>query len=80
VESYNLADAKARLSELIERVQAGESVEILKRGKPVARLSPIGAPKQPVDVEALRALHRELPFQKKGAAQFVRKMRDSDRY
>ena len=33
-------EAKAKLSELLERVARGEEVTITKRGKPVARLVP----------------------------------------
>lgn len=36
-----ITEAKNRLSALIDRVQAGESIVILERGKPVARLEPI---------------------------------------
>ncbi len=36
----NLTDAKNRLSALIERVEKGETVLILRRGLPVARLVP----------------------------------------
>lgn len=35
-----LFEAKNRLSELIDRVQAGEVIEITRRGKVVARLTP----------------------------------------
>lgn len=37
----NIYEAKARLSALIEKAQAGEEVVIARSGKPVARLSPI---------------------------------------
>ncbi len=36
-----ITEAKNKLSALIDRVQAGESIVILERGKPVARLEPI---------------------------------------
>ncbi len=36
--AMSLAEAKAHLSELLDRVEAGDSVEITRRGKPVARL------------------------------------------
>ena len=32
MERINLADAKARLSEIVDRVEAGESIEIVRRG------------------------------------------------
>ncbi|MGH2356793.1 MAG: type II toxin-antitoxin system Phd/YefM family antitoxin [Candidatus Limnocylindria bacterium] len=38
------SEAKAKLLALLDRVAAGEIVEITKRGKPVARLSPAGGP------------------------------------
>jgi prevent-host-death family protein len=34
-------EAKTKLSQLVERVEAGEDVVIARRGKPVARLVPI---------------------------------------
>ncbi|MDQ2857319.1 MAG: type II toxin-antitoxin system prevent-host-death family antitoxin [Candidatus Eremiobacteraeota bacterium] len=34
-------DAKNRLSELLDAVAAGETIEIMRRGKPAARLVPI---------------------------------------
>lgn len=37
---FSLADAKARLSELVHRAEAGEEITIKRHGKPVARLSP----------------------------------------
>lgn len=80
MDSYSLADAKARLSELIDRVEAGDTVEITRRGKPVARLTPPERKLQKVDVEALERLASRLPLQKQGAGEFVRAMRDSDRY
>ncbi len=54
--SVNLAEAKAHLSELLNRVEAGETVEILRHGKPVAQLVPVKTRKKPVDVARLKAL------------------------
>jgi prevent-host-death family protein len=78
--SYSIADAKAHLSELIDRVEAGETVEITRRGKLVAKIEPTQKPKKRVDVGALRRLAASLPVQKQSAGDFVREMRDSDRY
>lgn len=78
--SYSLADAKARLSELIDKVEAGETVEITRRGRPVARLTPLAPQLHKVDVAALRRLAAVLPMQKQGATEAIRTMRDSDRY
>lgn len=37
----NLHEAKAHLSELLDRVEAGETVIICRRNKPVAELKPV---------------------------------------
>ncbi len=37
----NLHEAKAHLSELLDRVEAGETVVICRRNKPVAELKPM---------------------------------------
>lgn len=42
--TMNIAEAKARLSELLEAAAAGDEVVIARSGKPVARLVPISAP------------------------------------
>ena len=38
MQQVQIAEAKAHLSALIDRVQAGEEIIIARRGKPVARL------------------------------------------
>ena len=39
--SINIADAKARLPELVERAARGEEIVIARNGKPRARLVPL---------------------------------------
>lgn len=74
-----LADAKAHLSELVDRVESGDTIEITRRGKLVARLTTASAPKKPVDVVSLRNLTERLP-RSEDAAALVRSLRDTDRY
>lgn len=76
----NLADAKAHLSELVDRVEGGESIEITRWGKPVARLTAARERRKPVDAALLKALTDALPVQPEPAADLVRSMRDGDRY
>jgi prevent-host-death family protein len=78
--SFNIADAKARLSELIEQAESGEVIQIMRRGKPVAQLTAIVKKREPVDLEMLRKLRASLPFGDEPAGEFVRRMRDEDRY
>jgi prevent-host-death family protein len=40
MQSYNVADAKTHLSEILERVSEGEEVLLTRRGKPIARIVP----------------------------------------
>ena len=76
----SVADAKAHLSELIDRVEAGDSIDITRRGKPVARLTAVARPRKRVDAALLQSLTATMPPQAEGAADLVRSMRDGDRY
>lgn len=80
MDKVSLADAKAHLSELVDRVEAGASIDITRRGKPVARLTSIVHDRKPIDVAALRELTASMPSSPQSAAELVRAMRDSDRY
>jgi len=61
LESAGIAELKAKLSEYLSRVRAGEEVLVTDRGRPVARLIPISAKDVPGDAESarLRAMERE---------------------
>lgn len=74
----NLAEAKAHLSELVARAEAGESILISRRGKPVAQLTSLKPPRKPIDVAAMRALVESMP--KTDAESVVLTMRDEARY
>ena len=76
----SLAEAKAHLSELIDRVEAGDSIDITRRGKRVARLTTADPPRRRVDLAALQALTAATPESPQTAADLVRSMRDGDRY
>lgn len=78
--SVSIADAKARLSELVERAEAGEHIVITKRGKPVLELARPGTEKRRIDIAQLRALTQGQPRQKRSAGNFVRDLRDGSRY
>jgi prevent-host-death family protein len=80
MDAVNLADAKAHLSELVDRVEAGESIDITRRGKPVARLMAVARPRKPIDRTMMQALTGAMPPQAGDAADLIRSMRDSDRF
>jgi antitoxin (DNA-binding transcriptional repressor) of toxin-antitoxin stability system len=73
----NIAEAKAHLSDLIARAEAGETILISRRGRPVVELRAIQQPRQPIDVAALRAFIATLPETPSGT---VEAMRDEARY
>jgi prevent-host-death family protein len=81
MDTTSLADAKARLSELIKRAEAGEPQIITRRGKPVAKIVAIEpAKKKRIDIAELRALTSAMPFQDESAGDFMRRLRDDARY
>jgi prevent-host-death family protein len=80
VEEVTVAQAKAHLSELIERAERGEPVRITRRGKLVARLTGAQRRVKPVDLDALRALTASQPGQAEPTRSWLRGVRDEERY
>jgi prevent-host-death family protein len=78
--NVNLAEAKAHLSELVEQPAAGEPMCITRRGKAMAWLTAVEVPRKRIDPSALRAMTNAMPLQPVSARDFVRRMRDDDRY
>ena len=78
--AYSIAEAKAHLSSLVERVSRGEAVTLTKRGRPVARIVPVGIleAKPKIDLEALRAFHAAIPRSNDNWATMIRKMREQE--
>ena len=76
MDQVNLAEAKAHLSDLVARAESGETIEISRRGRPVVQLSRIARPRQPIALEALRAVTDTLP----PGTDVVRQMREEARY
>lgn len=74
----NLAEAKTHLSELVSRAEAGEFIQISRRGKPVAQLISLTQPRKPIQLAALRAVTDAMP--ESTADNVVRAMRDEARY
>ena len=68
----NIAEAKAHLSDLIARAEAGETILISRRGRPVVELRAIQQPRQPIDVAALRAFIATLPETPSGTVEAMR--------
>ena len=78
--NVTLADAKAHLSALVERAAQGESVRITRRGKAVAQITNLDKPRRPIDLAALKRLTDAMPAQSVAARDWMRQVRDEDRY
>ena len=80
MKSVSVAEAKAHLSDLISRAADGETIDITRRGKPVAQLVAVKKLRKKIDVDMLQRITAGQSLQKQSAGDFIREMRDSDRY
>lgn len=80
MDMYPVAEAKAHLSEILERVEAGARITVTRRGIPVAVIGPVskGRPQGDIDWEALRAFRATLPMATESAVDVVRRLRDEE--
>jgi prevent-host-death family protein len=75
--SVSVAEAKAKLSEIIQAVVAGEDIRITRHGQPVVRLvAEHPRSRKPIDVEALRRWQAETPMSPVAAVDLIRADRD----
>ena len=73
----SVTEARREWSKLLAAVEAGESVVITRYGKPVAYLEPPGGAARLPDGARLRA---SMPPMRESAGEFIRKLRDDERY
>lgn len=78
--TIKLTEAKTRLSELVDRVESGETIVIIRRGRAVARLTPAASPRKRIDMAMLDDLTASMPPQAHDAADLTRSIRDGERY
>lgn len=74
--TVNLARAKARLSELLDKVEEGQEVVITRRGRAVAHLSPAARPRKPLPLGELARFRAAMPRLRRPAAELLREIRD----
>jgi prevent-host-death family protein len=74
--TVNLAQAKAHLSELLDKVEAGEEVTITRHGRAVARIHPVSRPKHPPRLDDLAAFRARMPQLRRSSAELLREARD----
>ncbi|HKM65276.1 MAG TPA: type II toxin-antitoxin system prevent-host-death family antitoxin [Acidisphaera sp.] len=77
--TVSLAQAKAHLSELLDKVEAGEEVTITRHGRAVAHLRSATPAKRPLDLERLAAFRATMPRLRRPSSELLREMRDEGR-
>ena len=78
--TVGIADAKAHLSELVERASGGEAVQITSRGKPVAPIVGAKTLRKRIGIAVPRAMVETMPMQAKPGSEFIHRMRNKARY
>lgn len=74
--TVSVAEAKARLSEILARIDSGGEVVITRRGQPVARLSGLKSPRKPIDFGTLDSLRARQAVARTSSVRLIRRMRD----
>ena len=74
--TVNLAQAKAHLSELLDKVESGEDVIITRHGRPVAHLHAASREKHPLALDELAAFRATMPPLQRPSVELLRQMRD----
>lgn len=82
MKAINLAEGKARFSELVARAEAGEEIIVARRGKPVVKLVAVEQPRKPLDIEAIQRHLASMPriTPVVDSETWWREFRDSNRY
>ncbi len=79
--NHSVAEAKNRLSELIDQALSGEGVVITRHGRPVVELKPVvqeGRPITKADLDWLRARRAGRGTPTEDAGSLVSRMRDEE--
>jgi prevent-host-death family protein len=77
--TVSLVQAKAHLSELLDKVEAGEEVIITRHGRAVAHIHSVLPPKHPLRLDDLAAFRATMPRLRRPSAELLREARDEGR-
>ena len=72
----SVAEAKAHLSAILDRVERGEEVVITRRGKPVAKVSGVAKKLEPIDWDEIDRIRESMPFQEVPSVELIRQIPD----
>ena len=76
--TVSVAEAKARLSELLNNVASGEEFLITRHGRAVAKVSLPETEKQPLPLQRLAQLRQSVPRWAEPSAKRLRQLRDEE--
>ncbi|QIT55926.1 type II toxin-antitoxin system prevent-host-death family antitoxin [Aquisalimonas sp. 2447] len=76
--SINVRSMRGQISKILDRVQAGEEVVIVRRGQPAARIIPPTS--GTVRFERHSELREQLPPMHESSGEFTRRLREDERY
>ena len=77
METVTVAEAKAHLSGLLNRIERGEEVIVTRRGQPVAKIVPVQTAKR--RLPSLRDFRAKLPRPSVSGSDVLRRLRDESR-
>lgn len=71
----SLAEAKAKLSDILRRVEKGEEVIVTRRGRAIARIARVG--RTPKAFRPRADFRARLPKARRSSAKVIRQLRDA---
>jgi prevent-host-death family protein len=77
MEMVSVADTKTHLSKILDRIEKGEEIVVTRRGKPIAKLSPIKAQKRPFT--SLIEFRKGIPRLSTTGTKVLQMIREEDR-
>ena len=76
MQKVNAKDARKNISQLLDQINSGEEIIILRRGKPVARMSRVEEEKTPLRFPDRSDLRGKIPPVTQKSAFLIRDIRD----
>ena len=77
--TISLAKAKAQLSALLDKVEAGEEVVITRHGRAIAHVISPSRAKRPLPLDDLADFRATMPSLRRSSADLLREARDEGR-
>jgi prevent-host-death family protein len=78
--SVTVTEAKARLSQLLDEVANGGTVEVTRGGKPLARIVPVERERRSIDFDALRKFRSSLTSTPQATSDSIAERKADERY